>query len=450
LSASSTTGALAAFEPPPDARAKKFMPKPPFGVSVVAEDAVKSTAGEAQQPAQPRYPIPARPLKKPMDHWDMIVAFDAHKHRQEYTAYQTLKKAAKMQSFKKTLDDQMQEVNAGRDEDLRMRHQERDHMFATLEANRQHKAAEEARENDKRSALKNDNMMMMGEMQQRRQREKDKKARDAQRMKEYLENERRQKEEDDKALAIVHAEKCRKAREEMLQAQEEGARRRRKQQEAEKTYILQQQKSMDDAVAVGRAAVKARMDQIERNCSTLGAEIAGRDAKAERELQEKIRKVQEESDRAAKEDAERRQAEMQRKNKEMLLSLDEQCKERVKDAARRKEEDHEQARMFKEDYERGLAQDRAKAEKRKKAREDQDVSLINQMRAQLQVHPRNFLNTEASQKQDVGYNRFLFEAMHSEGFMQNEAGTVLSPVRAQRAAREAAEADAAAALLAAA
>ncbi|CAE7222480.1 TUBA3 [Symbiodinium necroappetens] len=35
----------------------------------------------------PKHPVPLPPKLKPMDHWDLIVAFDTHKFRKEYEAY---------------------------------------------------------------------------------------------------------------------------------------------------------------------------------------------------------------------------------------------------------------------------------------------------------------------------------------------------------------------------
>merc|ERR1719210_1069734 len=107
-----------------------------------------------------------------------------------------------------------------------------------------------------------------------------------------------------------------------------------------------------------------RMAKIEKNTATLGKEIAERDAKAEKELQDKIRRVQEQSDREAKEDAERRKATKERKTAEMLASLKEQCQKRAEDAVALKEDDHRQARVFREEYEKGLQKDRADAERR--------------------------------------------------------------------------------------
>jgi len=220
--------------------------------------------------------------------------------------------------------------------------------------------------------------------------------------------------------------KCEAAKEEMRMAMEEAAARKKAKEEAERTYVAEQQADMDGKEAANRAAVQARLDQIDRNCATLGAEIAGRDARAEAQLQESIRRVLEESDRRAKEDTERRRSEHKRKTTEMLNTLDEQCRERIQAAEKEREEGLEQARIFKEECEAGLAKDRADEERRRKAREEMDERLIGQMRSQLAVHPRNFLVTGATQDREVSYNRSMFEVMQKEGFMNEITGKLLS------------------------
>merc|ERR1719410_3290166 len=178
------------------------------------------------------------------------------------------------------------------------------------------------------------------------------------------------------------------------------------------------------------------MAKIEKNTATIGKEIAERDAKAERELQEKIRRVQEQSDREAKEDAERRKATRDRNISEMLASLGEQCQKRAEDAVAVKEADRQQAKVWKDQYEQGLAKDRAEAEKRRLARDSLDATLIDQMRSQVAVHPGNFGITDKSQNLDVAYNRMMYEQMHKEGFMPSITEKMLADTRENEARKK--------------
>ncbi|CAE7734984.1 unnamed protein product, partial [Symbiodinium necroappetens] len=77
------------------------------------------------------------------------------------------------------------------------------------------------------------------------------------------------------ADAEEYARKCKQAQDEMLEAMEEAARRKKARQDEDKAFAMAGEQAADDAEARNRAAVQARMDQIERNCQTIGADIAG-------------------------------------------------------------------------------------------------------------------------------------------------------------------------------
>jgi len=395
-------------------------------VQVVSGDPDDAASERSRVQVRPRFPVPMRPNMKPMDHWDLIVAFDGFKHRQEDDAFYKAGKAAAHAKFKATLDNQMEEVRALQEAEQEGRRQERANMLAMVEENRQLKQAEHQQEEDRKTEMKKITGDMIQGIERRRQNEKDRKKREEQQMTDWLNNEKRRKQEEDKQQAEEFAWKCKLAQDEMNAAMEEARRRKKEQEAEEKKYIADQQKGMDDAVAAGRAAVQARMDQIERNCSTLGAEIAGRDAEAARKLEENIKRIQEEGDRRAKEDAERRKSEHDRKTRDMISTLGDQCKQRQEHKANEKVENVKQAKIFREQYEEGVRSDQAKADARKEARANLDVTLINQMSEQIQVHPRNFLVTGSAQQSDVAYNRLLFEHMHKEGFMTGLTSKLLN------------------------
>jgi len=392
------------------------LPQPPYGISIMEGD---DDAGSERSRVQvrPKFKVPVRPKVKPMDHWDLLVAFDGFKHQQEDAAYFQAGKAASHAKFKHTLDDQMDEVRAQREHEMANLRAERNNMLAMTEENAKLKAAEYEREEEQKHEMKKITDEMMRGIEQRRTNDQNKKKREEQQMKQWLANEKKRQQDEDRARGEEHERKCKAAQDEMKAALEEAARKKKEREAAEKTYIAEQQRGMDDKEAANKKAVQDRMDGIERNCATLGAEIAGRDAKAEKELLEKIRRVQEKADKDAKEEADRRRNEHNRKTRDMVNSLGEQCKQREEDVAQDKIENMKQAIIFKEEYDKGLAKDHAEAEARKQARSNLDVHLIGQMSDQLQVHPRNFLVTAPTQQTDICYNRMLFEHMHAEGFM---------------------------------
>jgi len=289
-------------------------------------------------------------------------------------------------------------------------------MSRTIENNKKLTQMEEDVAQQKKDKMKKANDEMTVSIQQRRQRAQAKKQREQDQMLSWLESERQRKDEEEQEERLGYARKCKQAREELEAAREDAARRRKAEQDKDRATAAAQVKAMDQAEANNKAAVKARMDQIERNCQTIGAEIAGRDARMERELQEKIKKVQEEADRASKEDSERRQRDHKQRVDAMLSKLAEQVREREAAGLEEKEASKRQADVWRDQYEDGLQKDREKAEKRRKEREELDAALIDQIRESTSCHPRNFAMSSSTQRMDIAYNKALFEHMSKEGF----------------------------------
>merc|ERR1711920_624136 len=223
--------------------------------------------------------------------------------------------------------------------------------------------------------------------------------------------------------------KCKVALENLDAARAEADKKKQAERQADIKCAQDAIKAMDKAEGDNKAAVKARMDQIEKNCATLGAEIAGRDARLEQELQDRITRVQNESDRLAKEDQQRRASSHAKKVGEMLAGLNQQCKEREEGKVADREADRKQAIKFKEDYEEGLRKDKADLEKVRKARADQDLELIAAIRRSAVVHPKNYLIDHEGQKVDLAYNRVLFEQMVGEGYRTDISNEFVSKAR---------------------
>jgi len=400
-----------------------FVPKPPFGLSMTD---VNDTGSERSRvKVVPRYHVPMRPKLKPMDHWDLIVAFDSEKYKREEEAFYAEGRGANKNHFKGVLDTQMIEINGIREQERQAKEKERTDMLDMIEENKRLAAAEHHVEETKKATMKKANDQMTAALNERREKQRVRKEKEQQAMTDWLANEKQRKEEEEQAEREEYARRCKKAKEEREQAYEEAQRAKKAREEAERSYIAEQVQAADDAQAERRAAVQARMDVIERNCATLGAKIKERDAKAEADLEAKVKRVQEETDRLAKEDSERRQSTYNTKVKEMLSTLNVQMQQRVEDAKVEQEANAKQAEIWRKDLADSEAKERQKEANMREARQNQDNDLIKQIRAQTSVHPRNFAMTGVTQGVDLAYNRLLFQQMVEEGFREDITGQLL-------------------------
>lgn len=392
---------------------KKVRRPPPYGTSIMPDDDNMSERSRVK--VNPRFPVPLRPKLKPMDHWDLIVAFDTLKHRQEDNHFRDVAKHQQHDKFKKVLDDQMVELGELQAQQDRAKQREREDMLAQIEENKRIAQAERDHHEMQKDRMKAVNNEGKKSIERRRKAEEDRKQREQDCMLKWLADEEQRMRDQKAADAEEFARKCKKAKDEMDEAMREAQRRKEAKQAEEKAFASGAQEAADNAEAANRAAVQARMDQIERNCQTVGAEIAGRDARMEAALQAKIKKVQEEADRAAKEDADKRKSAHDKRVKDMIETLGKQVKQREEQAEVEKDAGRKQAMLFKQEYEAGLAKDKAKEEKARQARSDLDVHLIDTMRNNAVVHPRDF-GAHLTKKQELAYNRGLYEQMAAEGF----------------------------------
>jgi len=240
-----------------------------------------------------------------------------------------------------------------------------------------------------------------------------------------MKNEAERQEQERKDHAEEYARKCALAREEQMAMMAAAKARREAQMAEEKRAVAEQQKAMDNAEAGNKAAVQGRMDKLEERARTFGAAVKERDDKEAAELAARIKRVQEEGERMSKEDAERRRNEHDRKVKDMMTVRAKQVKEYHAQGVLDKEAGRKQAIIFQEQLDEGKAMDAAKAEKRRKAREDQDAHLIGQMTRQIEVHPLQFGMTDYTRTQEVSMNREIFEQMAYEGFNKDLVGSLM-------------------------
>merc|ERR1712232_401859 len=374
---------------------------------------------------RPRYSVPVKPKLKPMDHWDMIVAFDAAKHMEEEEAFEQSGRLEVHARFRAVLDAQMDELRDVRAGEAANKQKEIDDMQAQIQENLRIHEAEHAREEEKLDKMKKDNAEMTVKLEQRRQKEIQRKQKEQDDVTAWINAEKARQEQERRDNAEEFARKCAQAKKEMDETLAASAARKAAQKAAEKKEVVAAQKAMDDAEGAGRKAVQERMDRLDRLSATFGAALKEREEKAEAALQASIKRVQEEGERASKEDAERRKREHDRKVNDMLVVRAKQVKEAGKQAILDVEAGKQQAEIFKQQLAEGIAKDEAKKEKARKAREDQDHYLINQMRNQIGVHPLQFGMTDDTRRQDIAMNREIFEQMAHEGFEEELTNSFL-------------------------
>merc|ERR1711988_2073913 len=144
------------------------------------------------------------------------------------------------------------------------------------------------------------------------------------------------------------------------------------------------------------------------------------------DLEAKIKKIQEDANRAAMEDARNRHDTHQRKVNDMIATRKKQIADKNKDDAEEKLEGQRQAQKFREEVEENNRKEREKEEKRRKAREDMDMELIAKMRINAGIHPHHVMMTPRNKKTELGYNKVIFEQMFKEDFMTASVQSVLT------------------------
>jgi len=366
---------------------------------------------------QARYPVPKPPLLKPMDHWDLIVAFDSAKYRFEEKMLEEKGHHERMMSFKKTLDDQMLEVQEGRDNEERGRQEERELMLAQMEENKKYAHEEEAIIQRKRDEQSKINTMMLDTINKYKKKEADRKQKECDEMTKWLEAEKNQRDEDERNQRIEYARKCEAAKKMLDEQRELREENRRLDDENEKRLMRLRDQIQDEQEAKKQKALQDRKDHLDRVAKTLGAAVAGRDAQEAAELDAKIKKIQEDANRASMEDNRRRQETHNAKVKNMVEVRKQQAEEKRQREAQEKQEGMEDLSKFTKAVEDMNREEREKEEKRRKAREAQDGELIAKIRINAGIHPHHVMMTPRNRKTELGYNKAIFEQMTKEGFM---------------------------------
>eukprot|EP00929_Paragymnodinium_shiwhaense_P113741 TRINITY_DN82042_c0_g1_i1.p1 TRINITY_DN82042_c0_g1~~TRINITY_DN82042_c0_g1_i1.p1 ORF type:complete len:601 (-),score=202.85 TRINITY_DN82042_c0_g1_i1:174-1976(-) len=375
---------------------------------------------------RPKYAIPIKPKLKPMDHWDVIVAYDSEKYRQEEEGYIMGGKHEETAKFRRVLDGQMDELRALREREADDRRREREDLEEQIRENKRIAEDEHAMEEHRKNMMKKANDEMMQTIDKQKARQKAKRDKEQRDVLNWMEMEKQRKEREAKEAAEMYAYKCKTAKEALQRAREEAELKKQQQQEEERRMCKEMEAAMDAAEAGGRQAVADRMSRIEELGRTFGAAIQKRDEEEEARLQASIKRVEEESERLAKEDAERRKNDHNRRVKDMIDTLDRQMKERHEAGKQDKIDDAKQLQIWATQVAEGHRKDREEKEGKERARAALDKALIQQIRDQTVVHPLQYFITPGVQKTELAYNRALFEQMSSEGFYDGHLNSFLS------------------------
>mmetsp|Transcript_68244 Transcript_68244/g.163760 ORF Transcript_68244/g.163760 Transcript_68244/m.163760 type:complete len:582 (-) Transcript_68244:83-1828(-) len=402
------TGSLTATAP----NAQRMAPVPPFGLSLTKDYDLEDRSGGVK----PKYEVPLPQKLKPIDHWDLIVAFDTNLFKREEAERYRFNRSGGFLARKADLDKQVAERKIAKEKQSEAIRLEREECRAQVKEDAKMKEQERKDEWAKREAQRKNNEAMEQELNAKRDRAAQKKKQECQEILSWLQNEKGRKAEERRLQQIEYARKCEFAQEAFKAARAEKQRKKLEEQEREMEAVAEAKRFLDEAEAKNRAAVAKRESRVAAIAGSLGADVAQRDAEEERKLQEKIARVLAEQDRRIAEDARNRKETKDRLIREMLDSLDQQIADRDKHKLEEKEADRKQVEIFRKQLEEQNEKKRREAEQAKKDREELDQALINQMRGNVSVHKGNFGLTGDIQRQELAFNRLIFEHMSAENF----------------------------------
>mmetsp|Transcript_29909 Transcript_29909/g.68961 ORF Transcript_29909/g.68961 Transcript_29909/m.68961 type:complete len:575 (-) Transcript_29909:84-1808(-) len=391
---------------------KKAAPVPPFGLSLTRDDDSELRPSSVN----PRYEVPLAPKLKPVDHWDLIVAFDTDLFKKEEAERYRFNKSSGFKMRKSDLDKQVEEKRVLKEHEAEVLRLEREEHRAQVLEDAKLKEQEEHALWAKREAQRKNNEAMAQELGAKRERDAQKKRRECMEINAWLQAEKDRKAEEQRLQRIEYAKKCDIAQEAFSVARAERRQRKLDEQEREMQAVEEAKRFLDAAEAKNRAAVAKRESRVAAIAESLGASVAQRDADEERKLNEKIQRVLEEQDRKNREDSRMRQERKDRLTREMLNSLDQQIADRDKHKIEEKEADRIQLEIFRKQLEEQNEKRRKEALQAQKNRGDLDLTLIEQMRRNASVHPRQFGLTADIQRQELAFNRLIYEHMAAENF----------------------------------
>jgi len=412
LAKAASTGALTT-----GTRTQKPKRPPPYGLSLTGGNPFVDESARSGVKLQAKYPVPLPPKLKPLDHWDLMVAFDSHKYRNEERELDQRGHYQMQMNFKKVLDDQMAEIQEQRDNEARGKEEERDLMTAQIEENKKYLQEEQDIIHRKREEQSKINTVMLDTINGYKAKDAERKQRECEEMTMWLAKEKAQREEDARQQAIEYARKIELTKKYLDEHRALQLEKKRQEEENELRLMRLRDQIADEQEAKKQKALQDRKDHIDRVEKTMGAAVAERDAKDAADLEAKIKRIQEEANRAAMEDAKNRHDTHMAKVNDMVATRKRQVEEKGRDDEAERQADRDRAAVYQAEYQDDLRRDKEKAEARRKAREDQDQELIRQMRIRAGIHEEHIKMTPRNRKTELGYNKAIFEQMEKEGFM---------------------------------
>lgn len=176
-------------------------------------------------------------------------------------------------------------------------------------------------------------------------------------------------------------------------------------------------------------AERKRQERLTMIASTLGHALGESIGVQEAKLEVRIAKVVAERDKANVAEQQRRREVFVRRIKECHVARQRQVAEKNEVAAMEREVNRNQAEIFRTQRLEAETQEREKQAKSRKARQNIDETLIQQMREQLGVHLEHFGITPAEQRTEVALNKEFFQHMVAEGFAVEQASTLLKAAK---------------------
>jgi len=400
--------------------------RPPFAVvldGAVPDEDVQSVVSGIRPMA--RFPVPKHPIRKPEDHWDVMIAYDAEKWRQEEKARISESHFDDQARYRGELDNQMdfvQQCIEQEKEDGRILRQE---MIEQEERNKELDRLDEEKQQKRREKLMANEQHDMENMAARKKRHEQRTKHDLQEMRGTI---RMQGVEDAQKQAVAQEElKCRNADANFQTqiAREQRSRRKQEESDADLECIAENERRADERDFRDKSVKDARMAKIHKVMNTLGKQLGKSIEQHDFELEERVRKDVAESERRKDEEIERKRVQREKDVREMNAGRVQQLEERDQMKVEEKVKDYRQRLIFKTRFEEGEVEEATKVASRRKARSDQDHALVDQMREVIPVHNEHFGHDAKSKKVELALNKAFVAQMDKDGWRPEHTKTML-------------------------
>jgi len=418
-------GSLYASASAPTLMAAPATPLPPrISSAVVGQRRRSSGGGDGLEPLASSQPLPVRPKLRAYDHYDLLIDFDTDRKREEETE-KTKGGAQKKLTMRSGLDTQILEQEAAKQLLVEERRKDREDVLAKMEAARAAEAAELAAEKAKREVLRKASVQSEEFLDRRKRRMEEYRIRERDEVSQFLESEEKRKSAEEQSVKEAHKRRAQLAREMLEGARAEQAKKKEAAKEADRTIALQMQKKMAETVAAQGLQVTMRQDRVDRIVGSLGTTLVAGIAQKEKEMQDRDERSHNDYARKRVEDYWRELEVHGQKVNNMTMIRAQQIAESGKEAVLEREADKRQAEIWRQQKLEYELEEREKAARARKAREDVDGHVLSVARENLGVHKSEIGFTEENRQREISYNKRELERVEAEGFRKELAGTFL-------------------------